>query len=206
MRSGACMRCLCVGVVLASLACPVLAQRADRPDVKPGDRWDFAVRQTVASAVFGRTWVVTAVGPESIEGSENGELLRLTPDLNVLESPRTRESNPRALEFPLEVGKRWRYVSEWLFKPKGSRGKVVVDVEVSSYEKLTVHAGEFDCFKLVSRGTLSGTSPIGSRYDAEVTETYWYAPAARAVVKSVRHNPYLGTSYVELVGLDLRAP
>ncbi len=35
--------------------------------------------------------------------------------------------------------------------------------------------------------------------DAETEATYWYAPTARAVVKSVYRNPYLGTSTVELV-------
>ena len=51
---------------------------------------------------------------------------------------------------------------------------------------------------------VGGTSPINSRYDAVITTTYWYAPAARAVVKSVSHNPYLGTSTVELVELQLQ--
>jgi putative ABC transport system substrate-binding protein len=34
--------------------------------------------------------------------------------------------------------------------------------------------------------------------------TYWYAPAARAIVKSVTHNPYLGMSTVELVEFQLQ--
>ena len=72
------------------------------------------------------------------------------------------------------------------------------------YEKLTVPAGEFEAFKLVAKGTLHGTSPINSQYGGETIETYWYAPAARAIAKAVRHNPYLGTSTVELVELQLR--
>ena len=34
----------------------------------------------------------------------------------------------------------------------------------------------------------------------EIVTTYWYAPAARAVVKSESRNPYLGPVNVELVG------
>lgn len=38
------------------------------------------------------------------------------------------ESNPKALSVPLEVGRRWRYTSEWLFKPKGSK----IDAETTT--------------------------------------------------------------------------
>ena len=39
----------------------------------------------------------------------------------------------------------------------------------------------------------------GSHFAGEILTTYWYSPAARAIVKSVSRNPYLGTSTVELV-------
>ena len=81
---------------------------------------------------------------------------------------------------------------------------MVVDVEVVAHEKVAVPAGEFEAFKLVSKGRVSGTSPINSQYDSEITTTYWYAAAARAIVKSVVHNPYLGVSTVEMVAYQLR--
>jgi hypothetical protein len=191
-------------LVLALLADPAIAQTAERPGIRVGDRWQFAVYYTVPSTTPNRTWTVTAVTPVRIEGTENGEPLLLTPDLNVLESPVQKNSHPAALRFPLEVGKRWRHANDWVFKPRGSNGTLVVDVEVTGYEKIRVAAGEFDAFKLVSTGSVGGTSPIGSQYGGVITTTYWYAPAARAIVKSVSHNPYLGTSTVELVELELR--
>lgn len=78
------------------------------------------------------------------------------------------------------------------------------DVTVVAYEKVTVPAGEFDAFKLTAKESLSGTSPINSQYAGEITRTYWYAPAARAVVRVISHNPYLGPSTVELVAFELR--
>ena len=147
---------------------------------------------------------ITAITGSGFEGTENGEPLVLTRDLGVLDSPLEKNSTPETLRFPLEVGKRWRYSTEWIFKPKNSKGSSVVDVIVVGYEKITVPAGEFDAFKLVASATMRGVSGIGSQIDAEAKTTYWYAPAARAVVKSVHHNPYLGTSTVELVGLQLR--
>jgi hypothetical protein len=181
-----------------------VAQRADRPDVKVGDRWSFAVWFTVPTTTPNRDWQITSVTDAGIEGTENGEPLSLTRELNVIESPRSKESNPRLLAFPLVVGARWRYETEWVFKPKNARGNATVEVVVVAYEKVTVPAGELEAFKLTSREALGGTSPIGSQYAGETTRTYWYAPAARAIVKSVSHSPYLGPSTVELVGLELR--
>ena len=173
------------------------------PDVKAGDEWKFAVYYTVPTTTPNRAWAITSVSSIGMEGTENGEPLRLTRELNVLESPRNTESNPKALSFPLEVGKRWRYDSDWVFKPKDSRGSTTVDVAVVAHERIQVPAGEFDAFRLAATGTLRGTSPINSQYAGETTETYWYAPMARAIVKSVRHNPYLGTTTVELVEFRL---
>jgi hypothetical protein len=75
---------------------------------------------------------------------------------------------------------------------------------VIAYERVTVPAGDFEAFRLTSKESLSGTSPINSQYAGEINRTYWYAPAARAIVKSVSHNPYLGPSTVELVAFDRR--
>lgn len=189
---------------LALVAKPAHAQIAELPDVKVGDQWRFAVYHTIPSATPNRTWLITAVDASGIEGTEDGEPLRLTRELNVVESPRDRSSNPRLLAFPLAVGKRWQFVNDWVFKPKGSTGQSTVDVAVVAYERVSVPAGEFDAFKLNSSESLSGGSPIGSMYAGETTRTYWYAPAARAIVKLVTHNPYLGPSTVALVGLELR--
>jgi hypothetical protein len=181
-----------------------IAQTVDRPDVRVGDEWKFAVYYTVPSATPNRTWLITSVTEAGIDGAENGEPLRLTGELNVVESPRDKSSNFKLLAFPLEVGKRWHYVNDWVFKMNGSAGRSTVDAEVVAYEKVTVPAGEFDAFKLSSRERLSGTSPVGGQYAGEITRTYWYAPRARTIVRSVSHDPYLGTTTVQLVAFQLR--
>ena len=191
-------------LTLLLLAGPALGQSADRPTVKVGDRWQFVLYWATPSKEPNRTWVITSVGAGGIEGTEDGQPLRLTADLNILDSPQQTESNPQALTFPLEVGRRWRYASDWLFKPKGSRGRADVEVTVAAPERVTVPAGQFDAFKLVARSALRGISGINSQIDAETVRTYWYAPAARAIVKSINRNPYLGTSTVELVTFELQ--
>ena len=177
----------------------VFAQTAERPSIRVGDEWKFVVYYAVPTTMPNRIWVVTAVTPSAVVGTENGEPLTLTADLGVVDSPLVKYSNPRTLSFPLEIGKRWRYASDWVFKPKGSTGSTAVEVTVLAHERIRIPAGEFAAFKLLAKGSLSGTSPGGSFYAGETTTTYWYAPEARAIVKSVHHNPYQGTSTVELV-------
>lgn len=194
------MRAGSLAALALLLAAPAaLAQPVARPDIRVGDQWQFAVYDSVPTRVPSRSWIVTAVTPAGIEATENGAPLRLTADLNVLESPRHSETNPGQLRFPLEVGRRWRYESQWTFKAKGSTGTVAMAVEVQARERVSVPAGEFDAFRLFARGSLGGTSPANSVYASDTTTTYWYAPAARAIVKSVHHNPYLGRTTVELV-------
>jgi len=201
-ETSACAAALVLAISLT--AGTVQAQTAARPQFKVGDRWEFAVYYSVPTATPSRVWVVTSVSADRVHGTENGEPLVLTTDGNVLESPRLRESNPRLLQFPLEAGKRWDYDSDWTFHAKGSKGSIAMNVAVEKMEAVKVPAGEFAAFRLVAKGRVSGKSPIGSDYDAVTTTTYWYAPQARTIVKSVHHNPYLGTTTVELVRASLK--
>ena len=189
-------------VLLAAL--PANAQRAERPAVAVGDRWDFAVYYTEPSRVPNRTWLITSVDKDRLHGTENGEPLTLSRDLNIVDAPRQSESNQRLLEFPLEVGKRWQYTSEWLFKPKGSRGTLAVEVTVAGYEPVDVPAGRFAAFRLLAVGELGGSAPSGTFFAGKTSTTLWYAPAARAIVKSIHFNPYQGTTTVELTGFRLQ--
>jgi hypothetical protein len=192
-------------LMLGSLLVPAAqAQLALTPSVAAGDEWRFAVYYTVPSAVPNRSWVVKSVNSVHIEATENGEPLVMTRELNVLDSPRHSESDPRALSFPMRVGDRWRYSTDWLFKAKTSRGNLIVDVKVVSYEAVRVPAGIFEAFRLEAKGQLGGNSPSNTFFAGETATTYWYAPVARAIVKSVHHNPYQGTTTVELVDFKLQ--
>jgi hypothetical protein len=193
-------------VITLALVQSALAQVAAMPDVQVGDRWQFAVWYEVRSTQPSREWTVVAVDGDTIRAVENGEPLVLTRALGVRDSPRDSLSNPRPLDFPLAVGKRWTYSSEWKFKPKQSNGGMDVEVEVVAYERVQVVAGEFDAFKLRALERLRGTSPMGSLYAGETTRTYWYAPQVRAIVRMESRNPYLGPSTVELVSFELRSP
>lgn len=168
-----------------------------------GDRWQYVEYYTVPSREPNRERVIRAIAADLITGTENGEDLRLTPDLNILESWRERSANPRMLQFPMYVGRRWSYSSDWHFKPTGSSGGSDVEVEVLAFEPVEVPAGRYEAFKLHARTTLSGINAKGARMDGTVTNTtYWYAPSVRTVVKSDHRNPYLGPTIRELVSFE----
>jgi hypothetical protein len=187
--------------LLLAIAAPVAAQVAQAPRVQPGDRWEFSV---VPSATPRRTWVVAAVTADRISATENGAPLLLTADLGPLDSPLLRQANPMLLRFPLQVGQRWSYVNDVAFKDNGSTAKVQVDVEVQAHERVKVPAGEFDAWRLQSRSRIDGRSYAGAgAIQGEGLSTYWYAPAARAIVKSINWSTYRGEATTELVSYQL---
>ena len=190
--------------VLAFLAGNASAQRADRPEIRAGDRWQFVAYFTVYSTAPNRAWVIESVTSTGIEGTENGEPLRLTLDLNVLESPRARDSSPGLLRFPLEVGKRWTYASNYEFKDNGTKVHFSARVQVVAYEKVRVVAGDFDAFRIETKGSFRGRSKAGGHVIGDSVGFFWYAPAARAIVKSIQRSPYRGTTTVELVDFALQ--
>src|SRR3982074_2360516 len=62
-------------LAFAALASPAIAQKADRPIVRAGDRWQFVEYYGIASTDPNRDWVVTSVTRALLEGAENGEML-----------------------------------------------------------------------------------------------------------------------------------
>ena len=172
----------------------------ERPNVKVGDRWVLVPRSTYG-AKLEYAWVVTSVSPTRIEGTENGKPLALTPDLNIIESPQEKNSDDRLLSFPLEVGKQWSYVNDYLLNDMtyGSlQGHNNVSVAVLGHEKVRMPAGEFDAFKLEAQGkwvsTITGASNV----------TYWYAPAVRAIVKKVVQSTGMPAYTTELVEFQVQ--
>jgi hypothetical protein len=83
------------------------------------------------------------------------------------------------------------------------KGRTECAVTVVGDEKVRVAAGEFDAFKIESKANFSGTSPDGP-VSAVGTATYWYAPAARAVVKSEYRDQDVKQVITELLDFKLQ--
>jgi hypothetical protein len=176
----------------------------ERPNVKVGDRWVFVTLRPTVGTKLEYAWVITSVSPTGIEGTENGKPLALTPDLNIIESPQEKHSDNRLLSFPLEVGKQWSYVNDYVLNDQfyGTlHGRNEVSVAVLGYEKVRVPAGEFDAFRLEAKGNwVSPNAPAPGTSDL----TYWYAPAVRAILKQELQVTYMPTTATELVEFQLQ--
>ncbi len=100
--------------------------------------------------------------------------------------------------WPLWVGKSWSATYSYTDLVYGRFwGDARSEAYVVALENVAVPAGTFQAFRIEYRGGL-GTDSSGSRHTPglpgiESHDTYWYAPAARLVVKSVVER--IGTNY-----------
>jgi len=90
-----------------------------------------------------------------------------------------------------------------VLKDTGVKGQQKYSVAVLAYEKVRVHAGEFDAFKLEAKGSFSGMAYQGPVAGSS-SRTYWYAPAARAIVKQEINDVYRGQYGTELISYKLQ--
>jgi hypothetical protein len=189
-------------VTLAVAAGPLLAQTADRPEVKVGDKWRFVVSEGGVKSDC--AWAVTSVTPVKIEGTENGKPLTLTADLNVIDSTGCatnddiKDSERKFLNFPLEVGKKWSFTKKWPWH--SDFPYLNAKVAVAGYEKVQVAAGEFDAFKVEAKFVWMWCCAPPT----ESNITYWYAPAARAIVRFEYRDSYYPSSTTELAEFELQ--
>jgi len=87
--------------------------------------------------------------------------------------------------WPLEVGKKWAYESDWT-RADGVTGNTQQDVAVVAHEEVTVPAGKFMAFKIEHRGYYRNSRGSNGRQN----DTFWYAPDAKANVKLTRDDGY----------------
>lgn len=164
------------------------AQQADAPVYKDGDWW--RIRLEVA-----RPTGVSVAGPQlggfpeyrvqinsgkatvlGIRGAESKEL-----DAPAIVALVLGKSGWRGelLRFPLRVGLTW--TDRFQFQPPGAQARWEEGrYEVQGWEKINTPRGEFDAFKIGMQMT-APTGPKG-KGTAVRTSTYYYAPAAKAIV------------------------
>ena len=154
---------------------------ADRPEIKVGDSWKTE-RRDARTKLVQRTdeTVVSAVSAGKLDVSINGAPGIMTPDLTVLDGPRVAyDTGYQFLSFPIEIGKKWSFKTRWHNKENGNKGRSEFDVEVKAQERIRVASGDFEAYKIESRGYMYFDAG-GSR---RVSTTYWFAPQAKAIVR-----------------------
>jgi len=150
------------------------AQQVETPVYRDGDSW--RVKVDVSHSGISRSGRCEEMYSEYLVKIENGKLkvyvskTQETIDCPAITSQLLDKGEDRGfLKFPLRVGTSWSFQYQ-----RGSPGTsraawVTAETKVSAWEKVKTEKGELEAYKI--------ERAIGSD-----TETYWYAPAAKAIV------------------------
>lgn len=97
-------------------------------------------------------------------------------------SSRIVEGKEVVFDFPLEVGKTWKY--DYKFRRNEGKGFSIQNVtaKVDGWEDVEVPAGKFKALKVTHTSAYSSEAE-GRTYRGEVVKTYWYSPEAKREVK-----------------------
>lgn len=149
------------------------------------------------------TWLEKSVAGEKIrwEGKEHLEVVAFEGSLGlwngsdttlITNTPKQEQSKTPFRDWPLVVGKKWKYESVWE-NAEGTSMRTDQDVEVVAYEEVVVLAGRFMAYKIEHKGTFTN-SKAGS---GKMNDTYWYAPALKVDIRHTQDDGY-GSYMLEL--------
>jgi len=96
-----------------------------------------------------------------------------------------KQSSTPFRDWPLEVGKKWKFESEWS-NDEGTTGKTSQDVEVTSFEELHVAAGNFMAYKIEYKGIVTNSRG----FKGEMNDTWWYSPDLKTYIKHENDDGY----------------
>ncbi|MCB0531696.1 MAG: hypothetical protein KDD14_05810 [Saprospiraceae bacterium] len=147
---------------------------------------------TLADYQVGEKWVwkykgVTTEGEVRSDGTDTKEIVSTDGVLGmtigkdtipVTDIVKPEKSETPKYDWPLEVGKKWRYESNWTSQD-GTTGNQSQDAEILSYQEETVEAGTFMAYTI----KYTGKTTNSRGYSANETEVWLYAPAVKNFIK-----------------------
>ena len=150
-------------------------------DYKVGEKWVWNWKRTVEGEVRAQGKDIQEVVDYHGElGFWNGaDTVRISTILDQ------KQSSTPFRDWPLYVGKKWKYESEWE-NNEGTKGKTSQDAEVVSFEELHVAAGKFMAYKIEYKGMVTNSRG----YKGKMSDTWWYAPELKTYIKHVNNDGY----------------
>jgi hypothetical protein len=158
-----------------------MAQTAEAPEWRVGDKWTFHEKSRPPAQESDWSREVLEVMPDGrlSVAMETGRKLVFDTSGNS-QDKRGPEYTWQRFRFPMKVGMKWNH--ERKIAGETWHGQEQSSWEVKAYEKITVPAGTFDCFK-VSGETFSNwdsATSVAKGYNRSYgTMTYWYCPAIK---------------------------
>ena len=156
--------------------------KTDQPSLNEytmGEKWVWKWERSVAGEV-------RASGEDIQEVvAYNGELgLWNGIDTVLLSSTlKPEQSDTPFRNWPLQVGKKWKYESEWE-NNEGTKGKTSQDVEIVAFEELSVAAGKFKAYKIEYKGIVTNSRG----FKGEMTDIWWYSPDLKTYIKHLNND------------------
>ncbi len=147
---------------------------------------------TLADYIVGEKWVwkfkgVTTSGEVRSDGEDTREIVSVDGVLGmtiendtipVTDIVKPDESETPKYDWPLEVGKKWKYENNWTSQD-GTTGNQSQDAEVLSYQEEKVEAGTFMAYTIKYTGKITNSRG----YSADEEEVWLYAPAIKYFIK-----------------------
>ncbi|ADR22909.1 hypothetical protein MATR_32420 [Marivirga tractuosa] len=147
---------------------------------------------TLADYQVGEKWVwkykgVTTAGEVRSDGTDTRTIVSTDGVLGmtigkdtipVSDIVKPEASETPKYDWPLEVGKKWKYENSWTSQD-GTTGKQSQDAEVLSYQEETVEAGTFMAYTI----QYAGKTTNSRGYSADEKEVWLYAPAVKTFIK-----------------------
>ena len=140
----------------------------------------------------GEKWVwkfkgVTTEGEVRSDGKDTREIVNTDGVLGmtigkdtipVTDIVKPEKSETPKYNWPLEVGKKWKYENNWTSQD-GTTGNQSQDAEILSYQEETVEAGTFMAYTI----EYTGKTTNSRGYSANEKEVWLYAPAIKNFIK-----------------------
>ncbi|GAA4844687.1 hypothetical protein [Algivirga pacifica] len=151
-----------------------------------------APQPTLADYQVGEKWVwkykgVTTEGEVRSDGEDTREIVNVDGVLGmtigndtvpVVDIVKQDESETPKYDWPLQVGKKWKYENSWTSQD-GTTGKQSQNAEVLSYQEETVEAGTFMAYTIQYTGKISNSRG----YNADEEEVWLYTPELKSFIK-----------------------
>lgn len=154
----------------------------DAPHYRVGDNWTYLWSDLLSGQSKTITQTVTSVhadGSASLLIAPGGGRVELTPEANVIPNGADQHACGIALHFPLRTGAHYEADCQAV----GAAGATVLrraQCEVEEVETIKTRAGSFSAIRIRMTGVWSPQSGAGG---GPMTETLWYAPSVKRVVR-----------------------
>lgn len=194
---------LSMATVLFSVSSTAYSQiEVNAPVFNVGDKWTFdRILEHGNREQFSETIQVVAQDTLVVLLSESGHQRRFSRSMNPLEKDQAEVPRVR---FPMTAGSKWEGDWEWTRNKGNLFGSHVMHWKVVAEETVEVPAGKIHALKIEGNGWVKDRSTINSvGGDIRSTETFWYAPSVKRIVKYQGKNlKWIPPQFIEVWSLS----